>query len=180
MSTSHTTRPARAAAPHPGRAAFRTAHPGRAGAAAALALALAAVPAQSASAGSAPIARGARTISLNESANMRLTSKHGFTLNEQGEATGTARGAIYVHLTIVSSSRVRAEVNLYPHNGSISSRGSASYHRGKTSASFAGKLSIQRGSGAYSRARGQGLSFSGTIQRSNDAISVHVSGRVTD
>jgi hypothetical protein len=125
-------------------------------------------------------AHAARTVSLNERANLRLTSKHGFTLNEQGEATGTARGTLYVHLTIVSSSRVTAEINFYPSNGSISSRGSAGYHRGRSSASFAGALSIVRGGGAYARAHGQGLAFSGTIQRSNDAISVHVSGRVSE
>ncbi len=127
-------------------------------------------------------ARGhaARTVKLTESANLRLTSKHGFTLNEQGTASGTARGALYVHLTIVSSARVTAEINFYPSNGSISSRGNAAYHRGRSSASFAGTLSIVHGSGAYGRTHGQDLAFGGTIQRSNDAISVHVSGEVSE
>ncbi|HEX3691930.1 MAG TPA: hypothetical protein VHU13_01185 [Solirubrobacteraceae bacterium] len=143
-------------------------------------LALAAVPAQSAPGASQAAAGSARTVTLNESANLHLTSKHGFTFNEQGEASGTTRGMLYVHLTIVSSSRVTAEINFYPSNGSISSRGSASYHRGRTNASFAGALSIVKASGAYAHAHGSGLGFSGTIQRSNDAISVHVSGRVTE
>ncbi len=167
-------------APAAKRRSARVRQAGGVTACAAALLALAAAPVGSAAAGPAARARAARTVSLSESAKLRLTSKHGFTLNEQGEATGTARGLLYVHLTIASSSRVTAEINFYPSNGSISSRGSASYHRGRTSASFAGTLSIVRGSGTYSRAHGQGLAFSGTIQRSNDAISVRVSGRVSE
>lgn len=125
-------------------------------------------------------ANGARTLSLNENGSLHLTSKQGFTLNEQGLASGTVRGAIYVHLSIVSSSRVTAELNIYPSGGSITARGSASYHREHSSARFSGSISIARGTGNYAHARGSGLSFSGTIQRSNDAVTVHVAGRAVD
>jgi hypothetical protein len=125
-------------------------------------------------------ARSAGTITLNESGNLHLTSKHGFTLNEQGPASGTVKGTIYVHLQIVSTNRVTAEVSISPHGGSISGKATASYHKGSTMASFSGSLAISRGTGSYSKARGSGLSFSGTIQRSNDAIAVRVSGRVLD
>lgn len=129
----------------------------------------------------APSALAARTISLNETGHLRLTSKHNYTLNEQGFASGTASGAIYVHLTAVSSSRVRAEVNIYPHGGSLTGSGSGSFRRSGSTASFSGSMSIVRGTGSYARAHGSGLSFSGTIHESNnDAIIVHVSGRVSD
>jgi hypothetical protein len=127
-----------------------------------------------------PIGLAARTFDLDESAQLHLSSKHGFTLNEQGSASGTVSGAIYVHLTIVSTSRVTAEVNIYPNGGSISGYASAAYHRGSQSGSFSGSLAISRGTGRYQRARGSGLSFDGTIQRSNYAITVQVSGRVSD
>jgi hypothetical protein len=126
-------------------------------------------------------ARAARTISLDETGHLHLTSKHNFTLNEQGTATGTAAGTIYVHLTAVSSTRVTAEVNIYPHGGSISGYGTASYHRSSTTAGFSGSMSINHGTGSYAGAHGSGLSFSGTIAESNrDAITVHVSGAVSD
>lgn len=121
-----------------------------------------------------------RTVSLNESGDLRLTSRHGFTLNEQGRATGTVAGTIYVHLKIVSTSRVTAEVNIYPNGGSISGHGAASYRREGAKGSFSGSLSINRGTGTYNHAQGSGLSFSGTIQRSNYAVTVHVRGYVTD
>lgn len=125
-------------------------------------------------------ARAAKAITLNESGSLHLTSKRGFTLNEQGAASGTVRGTIYVHLSIVSSSRVTAELNIYPNGGSITAHGSASYHKERTRAHFSGSMSIERGTGTYAHAHGSGLSFSGTIQRSDDAVTVHVAGRAFD
>ena len=124
----------------------------------------------------AAVGKGARVLSLNENGSLHLTSKHGFTLNEQGLASGTARGTIYVHLNIISSSRVTAELNIYPHGGSLTAHGNANYHKESTLARFSGTMSIERGTGSYAHARGSGLSFSGTIQRSNDAVTVHVAG----
>ncbi|HEY7935439.1 MAG TPA: hypothetical protein VID48_16580 [Solirubrobacteraceae bacterium] len=127
-----------------------------------------------------PSASAARTISLNESGTLHLLSKHGFTLNEQGTASGTIRGTISVQLKIISTSRVSAEVTISPRGGSISGYGTASYHKGETAATFSGSMSLNRGSGSYGHTQGLGLSFSGTIARSNDAITVHVSGKLSD
>jgi hypothetical protein len=127
-----------------------------------------------------PAARAARAFSLSESGSLHETSKHGFTLNEQGSASGTIAGAIYVHLTVVSTAHVTAEVNIYPRRGSIRGYGTASYHRGSTMATFSGSATIAGGTGSYAHSRGSGLSFSGTIVRSNDAITVHLSGAVSD
>jgi hypothetical protein len=128
----------------------------------------------------AAVASGARVLSLNENGSLHLTSKNGFTLNEQGLASGTVRGSIYVHLTIVSSSRVTAELSIYPRGGSITASGRASYRKEPTDARFSGSMSIERGTGSYAHAQGSGLSFSGTIQRSNDAVTVHVAGNAVD
>jgi hypothetical protein len=136
--------------------------------------------AASASAAHTPIAHSAKVISLNESGSLHLTSKNGFTLNERGAASGTVSGTIYVHLSIVSSSRVTAELSIYPHGGSLTAQGSASYHKESTLARFSGTMSIERGTGSYAQAHGSGLSFTGTIQRSNDAVTVHVAGRAVD
>jgi hypothetical protein len=125
-------------------------------------------------------AQAARTSSLNETGQLHLVSKHGFTLNEQGTASGTIRGPISVRLTIVSTNRVSAEVTISPSGGSISGQGTASYHKGQTAAGFAGAMSISHRSGSYAHTQGSGLSFGGTIARSNDAITVHVSGSLSE
>ena len=124
-------------------------------------------------------ARAARTFTLNESGRLHLTSHHGFTLNEQGSASGTISGTIYIHLNVVSTNRVTAEVNIYPSGGSLTGRASATYRSAGALATFSGTLEVTRGSGRYSHARGSGLSFTGTVQRSNDAVTVRVLGRMS-
>jgi hypothetical protein len=121
----------------------------------------------------------ARTISLNESGHLRRTSSSGLKLNEQGSASGTIDGKIYIHLDVVSPNRVTAEVNIYPNGGSLTGYGSASYRVNGGTASFSGTMSINRGTGSYAHAHGSGLSFSGTIQRLSGSVSVRLSGRMS-
>jgi hypothetical protein len=123
-----------------------------------------------------PVATASRTITINESGRLHLTSKQGFTLNEQGSASGTITGSIYIHLHLTSTSKVTAEVSIYPSGGSLSGSGSASYRVEGAYAVFTGTLAITRGSGKYAHARASGLRFTGTIQRRGDAVSVHLSG----
>jgi hypothetical protein len=127
-----------------------------------------------------PAARSARTIALNETGRLHLTSHRHLTLNERGSVSGTIRGTIYIHLNIVSTNRVTAEVNIYPSGGSISGYATASYGVSGATASFSGTMAITRGTGRYAHAHGSGLSFTGTIQRSNDAVAVRLSGQMSE
>jgi hypothetical protein len=127
----------------------------------------------------AATARDARTFTLSDYGRLHLTSHHGFTLNEKGSASGTISGPIYIHLTVASTNRVTAEVNLYPHGGSLTGYANASYRPSGAVATFSGTMAVVRGTGSYRHAHGSGLSFTGTIQRSNDAVTVHVSGRMS-
>jgi hypothetical protein len=146
---------------------------------AALALALTALLAAPLANATASHAYMARTFNLSGYGRLHLTSHHGFTLNEQGSASGTISGPIYIHLTVASTNRVTAEVNLYPHGGSLTGYANASYRPSGAVATFNGTMAVVRGTGTYRHAHGSGLSFTGTIQRSNDAVTVHVSGRMS-
>ncbi len=126
-----------------------------------------------------PVATLARTVSLSENGRLRLTSKKGFTLNERGSASGSISGSIYIHLHLVSNSKVTAEVNIYPRGGSLTGNGSASYRVAGGYAAFTGTLSITRGTGKYARARASGLRFIGTIQRRDDSVVTLLSGRLS-
>jgi hypothetical protein len=126
-----------------------------------------------------PSARAARTISLNESGQLHRTSHSGLKLNEQGSASGTIKGTIYIHLDVVSPNRVTAEVSIYPSGGSLTGTGSADYRVNGGTASFNGTMSIDRGTGSYAGAHGSGLSFSGTIQRLSGSVTVHLSGSIS-
>jgi hypothetical protein len=125
---------------------------------------------------SGPTAGAARTVSINDTAHLHRTSSHGFNLYESGSASGSLGGSISLHLDVVSTNRVTAAVTVYPHGGSISGSASGSYRNNGSTASFSGTLSVTSGSGSFAHAHGSGLSFSGTIERSNDAVTVHVSG----
>jgi hypothetical protein len=127
----------------------------------------------------AATARAAGTVSLSDTGHLHRTSHHGFTLNEEGSASGTISGTIYIHLKIVSTNRVTAEVSIYPSGSSITGYATADYRPSGAVASFNGTMTIERGTGRYSGAHGSGLSFTGTVQRSNDAVTVHVSGRMS-
>jgi hypothetical protein len=126
-----------------------------------------------------PPARAAKTISLNETGQLHRTSHAGLKLNEQGSASGTIKGTIYIHLDVVSPNRVTAEVSIYPKGGSLTGSGSANYRVNGGTASFSGTLAINRGTGTYAGAHGSGLSFSGTIQRLSGAVTVHLSGNIS-
>ncbi|HEV2924430.1 MAG TPA: hypothetical protein VGW98_10375 [Solirubrobacteraceae bacterium] len=147
--------------------------------AAGLCLLLVALSSAAPARGAGPRAIASRTFSLSDTGRLHLTSKHKFTLNEQGYASGTISGAIYIHLNVVSTNHVTAEVNIYPSGGSITGYANASYHPSGSVATFNGTMYLARGTGRYSRARGSGLSFTGTIKRENDAVTVHVNGRMS-
>jgi hypothetical protein len=133
--------------------------------------ALIALPSASHAAG----AHAARTLNIAESARLHRTSSSGVHLNEQGSASGTLNGTIYIHLKI-SEHRVSAEVSIYPRGGSLTAIGSASYHVNGGSAPFSGTLTVSRGTGTYAHARSGALRFTGSIQRSNDAVAAQLSG----
>jgi hypothetical protein len=86
----------------------------------------------------------------------------------------------YLHLKIVSTNRVTAEVNIYPSGGSLTGHASASYHVIGPTAHFSGSMEVVRGTGHFAHAHGSGLAFYGTIKRSNDAVTVYLSGRMSD
>jgi hypothetical protein len=122
----------------------------------------------------------ARTISLNDTGNLHRTSSKGFNLYESGSATGSIAGTISLHLDVVSTNRVTATLTVYPKSGgSMSGSASGSYRNNGPTASFSGTLSINHGTGSYSHAHGSGLGFSGSIKRTNDAVTVRVSGHLS-
>ena len=125
------------------------------------------------------VAAASRTLTVSEHGNLHLTSSHGFKLNEEGKASGTLSGPVYLYLTITSSSRVSAEVRFYPHGGFFGGHGTGSYNNSGSRASFSGTLSVSQSSGSYAHAHGSALRFSGTINRRNDAVTVKLSGTLS-
>jgi hypothetical protein len=124
-----------------------------------------------------PRATAARSLNLSDTAKLHLQNKKGLVLKEVGTAKGTLGGELYLQLNVTSTRSVTAQVQVYPKKGeSISGNAKASYRVAGATATFSGTLAITKGEGKYSKAKASALKFSGTIQRSNDAVTVHVSG----
>src|ERR1700728_2111102 len=131
-------------------------------------------------AGAASSAHASRTLDLNDSANLSLSNKKGFELKESGKASGSLPGTIYIQLKVTGERVVTANIQVYPSGGSLKASASGSYRVDTSStASVSGKLNITGGSGRYSKAKGSGLSFSGTVHRPGDSVSVRVSGNMS-
>jgi hypothetical protein len=127
-----------------------------------------------------PHAKAARSLNLDDSASLHLQNKHGIELKEGGTAKGTLGGPLYLQLKVTSTRSVTAQVQVYPSGGgSVSGSAKASYHVSGATATFSGTMAITKGSGKYSKAKASALSFSGTIKRSNDAVTVRVSGKMS-
>jgi len=145
-----------------------------------LALAIAAAVGTGAAGAAGPSAKAARTLNLSDSASLKLNNHKGVELKESGTAKGNLPGSIYIQLRLASSKSVTAKIQVYPKGGGIDATASAKYRVvTSSSASFAGTLNITGGSGRYSKAKGSHLSFSGTVHRPSDSVSVHVSGKMS-
>lgn len=123
-------------------------------------------------------AHAARTLSIKESANLKLDHKKGFVLEEHGVAKGTLRGELYIQLKVSSQRNVTAVIQFYVNKKDfLRATANASYRVvTSSSASFSGKMNVNSGGGRYSKAKGSGLKFSGVVHRPSDSVSVSVSG----
>jgi hypothetical protein len=131
-------------------------------------------------AGAVPSAKAASTLNLNDSANLVQNNKKGTELKESGNAKGTLGGRIYIQLRLASQKTVTAKIQVYPSGGSLNATASATYRLVTSSnASFSGTMNITGGSGRYSKAKGSKLSFSGSVHRPSNSVSVRVSGKVS-
>jgi hypothetical protein len=148
---------------------------------AAAALATAAVFGPGSAGASAPSAKAASTLNLSDSANLVQDNKKGTELKESGTAKGNLSGKIYIQLKLANARTVTAKIQVYPNaKDSISATATASYRVvTSSSASFSGTLNITGGKGRYAKAKGSKLSFSGTVHRPSNSVSVRVSGKIS-
>ncbi|HEY7961499.1 MAG TPA: hypothetical protein VID29_06215 [Solirubrobacteraceae bacterium] len=136
-----------------------------------------ALPASVAADGAAPAARAARTLSVNDTAHLRVSSRGGSNLIEEGQATGSLPGRVRASL-LLGAGTVKAGFTIYLRGGSISGHGSARLNAGRGAyASFGGSLVVSHGTGRYAHVSGSGGLY-GTINRENDNAVVQVVGNL--
>lgn len=126
---------------------------------------------------STPVAVAAKTLYVKETGTLDLIGRLGNTLYERGRASGTLNGAVEIKLTLVNSTHVTAVFTVKPSGGSINGQASGSFQSVGTLGYFGGALLITRGTGTYKHASGR-ISISGILNRRNDHLIVHVSGKM--
>lgn len=147
---------------------------------ASLALAAAVAAGTGAAAAAGPSAKAATTINLSDSARLHENNHKGLELKESGTARGNLPGSIFIQLRIAGRS-VTASIQLYQGSkDALTASASAVYSvRISSTATFSGNMRITGGRGRYAKAKGSGLSFSGSVHRPGNAVSVHVSGKLS-
>ena len=109
-------------------------------------------------------AHSARLLKVNDSGHLHLLHAYGEVIEEEGKASGSLPGTVFVHMT-VSASNVTATFTIRSEGGgSIEGHGEAALHSSGRYSSFAGTLSVSHGTGRYSHAHGSGKLY-GTIER---------------
>jgi hypothetical protein len=126
-----------------------------------------------ASAYGGPLGRAAGAVKVDDHAALHLVKAAGSVLYEQGSATGTLPGPTSVRMTIGSS--VTASFTISTRAGSISGSGAAKLKSSGRYASFAGSLTVAKGSGRYAKAHGKGALY-GVIDRRTHAVTVTTVG----
>jgi hypothetical protein len=109
-------------------------------------------------------AHSARLLKVNDSGHLHLLHAYGEVIEEEGKASGTLPGIVFVHMT-VGAANVTASFTIRSEGGgSIEGHGEAALHSSGRYSSFAGTLSVSHGTGRYAHAHGQGKLY-GTIER---------------
>jgi len=121
----------------------------------------------------------ARSISVQETAHLRLVSRKGATvLNESGEGRGTFNCPMTTQI-INSYTTAKLSFSICTKGGSISGQGAVGFYLSGSISHFSGTVSITHGTGRYAHAAGRNLRLTGTLMRNNFSLSLTVTGRMS-
>lgn len=124
-------------------------------------------------AASAPAGREARSLSVTDSAHLKLVRHSGEYITEEGQATGSLPGHVKLQLEVGAT--IVAHFTIQAAGGSISGIGSGRPKGHSEEPSFAGKMTVSHGTGRYSHAHGTG-GFDGTLNRHTFKMFVQTTG----
>jgi hypothetical protein len=118
----------------------------------------------------------ARTLKATDTAKLHKVSASGSLLFEEGTATGTLPGKMRASVNVGAT--ISGSFTFYLHGGTIKGHGEATPHGEGTYESFAGTVTVTRGTGRYAHARGQTKLY-GTFDRNNYALVIQTAGKLS-
>jgi hypothetical protein len=118
----------------------------------------------------------ARTLKATDTAKLHKVSASGSLLFEEGTATGTLPGKMRASVDVGAT--ISGSFTFYLHGGTIKGHGEATPHGEGTYESFAGTVTVTRGTGRYAHAHGQTKLY-GTFDRNNYALVIQTAGTLS-
>lgn len=122
-------------------------------------------------------ARVARTLRAVDTAHLHRVHCACSEILEEGEAKGTLPGWVRAYVTVGAPIVVRFTITVRG-GGTLSGEGSGKPKGNPAEPSFAGTMTVTRGSGRYRRAHGTG-DFYGTLNRSTYAAVMQTTGTLS-
>jgi hypothetical protein len=120
--------------------------------------------------------RLARSIAATDTAHLHRVRHGGEAITEEGRATGTIPGRVVVY--VIVGPTVEAKFTIYASTGAISGHGSGKLKGRSDEPSFAGTMTVTRGTGRYTHVHGHG-GFYGTLNRSSYKMVVQTTGTLS-
>lgn len=118
----------------------------------------------------------ARTISLNESATLKIVHQEYHKVEARGRTTGTFNAPMTLHYSIQSGERSSSSFISYPSGGRIYGGALSTYRVSGANSYFTGTVTINGGSGTYKHAYGTHIHITGTLERWRLELSIHITG----
>lgn len=130
----------------------------------------------SVAAGANTRAREAQSLKANDAAHLHRVHRGGEDITEEGQASGTLPGKVVVSLVVGAT--VEAKFTITTSAGTISGYGSGRPKGRPAEPSFAGTMTVTRGTGRYAHVHGHG-GFYGTLNRSTYRMVVQTTGTLS-
>jgi hypothetical protein len=125
-------------------------------------------------------AHAARALNVNDTAHLHYVKESHGQLIDEGAATGSLPGTVRIAFDVGAT--VVANFTINTHSGSIIGNGSGTLHTSKSRSdvyvSFAGTLTVSRGTSLYAHAHGHG-GFYGTVDRKNYSATIQTTGTLS-
>jgi hypothetical protein len=119
--------------------------------------------------------QAARALSVNDTAHLKRKNS-GSLILEEGQATGALPGSVKASFELGPT--VKAVVTISTRSGTLTGRCSAVLHSTGVYASFAGTITVTKGTGRYAKAHGNG-GFYGVVNRHNYELTVQTTGHLS-
>jgi hypothetical protein len=123
-------------------------------------------------------AHAAKTISVNESATLKIVHQEYHKVEATGRTSGTFNAPMTLHYSIDSGERSSSSFISYPSGGRIYGGAASTYRVSGADSYFSGTVTINGGSGSYKNAYGTNIHITGTLERWRLVFIIHITGEM--